>query len=158
MKDKDEKKTRRAGEDKTELSRREWLIDVGKAAALAGIAGKAGSLQADGFSAPASSESRPQTLPAGLYRPAPGHLGRALEGDSRFHPVPPGCPVDFIRPRTGPFEPQFFSPDEYQVIHRLAALMLGESSAAPGKSSDGDIVDEVAEWIDLHTYRFAGVR
>lgn len=158
MEDKDEKKRGRAGDEKAGLSRREWLIDVGKAAALAGIAGKAGSLQADGFSAPASSESRPETLPAGLYRPASGHLGSALAGDSRFHPVPPGCPVDFIRPRTGPFEPQFFTPDEYQVIHRLAGLMLGESPVAPGKSSDGNIVDEVAEWIDLHTYSFAGVR
>jgi len=158
MEDKDQEKTRRAGEEKPGLSRREWLIDVGRAAALAGISGGTGPLQADALTEPGVSESKPETLPPGLYRPAYGHLGRALEDDSRFHPIPPGCPVDFIRPRSKPFGPQFFSRDEYQVIHRLTALMLGEAPIASEKSSDGSIVDEVAEWIDLHTYGFAEVR
>lgn len=158
MKDKDEEKIKHEGEEKAGLSRRKWLIDVGKAAALAGIAGKAGPLQADALSAPPSTESRPETLPPGLYHPAPGHLGRALEEDSRFHSIPPGSPVDYIGPHSGPFEPQFFSPDEYRTIRRLTALILGEPSAASGKPSDGNIVNEVAEWVDLHVYSFAEVR
>ncbi len=155
MEDKDEKKTRRTGDEEAGLSRRKWLIDVGKAAALAGIAGKTGPLHVEALTAPASSESKPESLPPGLYLPSYGHLGHALEDDSRFRQVPPGCPVDFIRPHSKPFEPQFFSPDEFKVIHRLTALMLGEAPAASGKSPDGNIVDEVAEWIDLHTYSFA---
>ena len=161
MEEKDEKKTTGGSGEKAGLSRREWLIDLGKAAALAGIAGKSASLDAErmiGFPAP---ETRPETLPPGLYNPSFDHLGHALGNDMRFHPIPPGCEVDFIRPRTGPFEPQFFSGDEYKIIRRLTSLMLGEPEGLPGEtadSSDGNIVDEVAEWVDLHTYSFAGVR
>lgn len=158
MEDKEKEKGKSTDEEKTGLSRREWLIDIGKAAALAGIAGKAGPLPADALQAPPASEAKPEALPPGLYRPSSGHLGHALEDYSRFHPIPAGCPVDFIRPRHKPFEPTFFSPDEYKVIHRLTALMLGETAGGSDKSSDGNIVDEVAEWIDLHTYSFTKVR
>ena len=147
--------------DNINLSRREWLIDLGKAAALAGIAGKTTPLGAEGLAGKPASETAPETFPQGLYRPSSEHLGHALGNDTRFHPIPPGCEVDFIRPRKGPFEPQFFSRDEYKVVRRLTALMLGEpaeSSASGAKSTDGNLVDEVAEWIDLQTYSFAGVR
>ncbi|HXH49711.1 MAG TPA: gluconate 2-dehydrogenase subunit 3 family protein [Terriglobia bacterium] len=161
MEDKDENKATGGRGEKTGLSRREWLIDLGKAAALVGIAGKSSSLGAEGMSGLPASEARPEALPPGLYSPSFDHLGHALGNDMRFHPIPPGCEVDFIRPRTGPFEPEFFSADEYKVIHRLTALMLGEPAGADGEtanSSDENIVDEVAEWIDLHAYSFAGVR
>ncbi len=144
---------------KVDLSRREWLIDLGKAAALAGIAGTP--LGAEGLAENSSSETGPETLPPGLYRPSSEHLGHALGNDMRFHPIPPGCEVDFIRARKGPFEPQFFSRDEYKVVRRLTVLMLGESNGSSGESAhstDGNIVDEVAEWIDLHTYSFGGIR
>ena len=160
-KDKDKEKTTGGRDDNVGLSRREWLIDLGKAAALAGIAGKAVPLGADGLAGNPARETGPGTLPAGLYRPSPEHLGHALGNDSRFHPIPPGCEVDFIRPRKGPFEPQFFSREEYKVIHRLTSLMLGESAGSSGSGAHaegGNIVDEVAEWVDLQTYSFAGVR
>jgi hypothetical protein len=161
MEDSGEKKASDSNLKKRGLSRRKWLIDVGKATALVGIAGKASPFEAEGFAGPKSPETVPAKLPPGLYYPSSEHLGAALVDDSRFHPVPPGCEVDFVRPRKGPFEPQFFSPDEYKVVHRLTALMLGESSPAAAmgaSSSEGNIVDEVAEWIDLHTYSIAGVR
>jgi hypothetical protein len=154
MEDEDKQKTQGSGAGEGEFTRRRWLIEVGKAAALAGIAG---CLPA----ASAASESKPETLPAGLFVPAPDHLSHALLEDSRFHPIPPGSPMEFIRPRSGPFEPQFFSRKEYAVIHRLTALILGESSAVSegsGHNSGGALVDEVAEWVDLRTYSFAGVR
>ena len=160
MEDKVDKKTTSGNGEKTGLSRRKWLIDIGKAAAAAGIAGKA--LPFEGESEPTPvAESVPKTLPPGLYRPSSGHLGNALANDSRFHQIPPGCEVDFIRPGTGPYEPQFFPREEYKVIQRMTALMLGESVDSSGESaasSNGNIVDEVAEWVDLHTYSFAGVR
>ena len=159
MKNKKEKASADGGEEKGRLSRREWLIDVGKAAALAGIAGKAAPVEAEGAAGLTPGNAKPERLPPGLYRPLPAHLGGALESDSRFHPIPPGCPVDFIRPRSGPFEPQFFSPGDYRVIRRLTALMLGEpGGGGSGSSSDDNIVDEVAQWIDLHTHSFAGIR
>jgi len=161
VEDKIKKKATDGSGDKVDLSRREWLIDLGKAAALAGIAGKAAPLEAEGLARNPASEIGPQTLPPGLYRPSSEHLGHALGNDMRFHPIPPGCEVDFIRARKGPFEPQFFSRDEYKVVRRLTVLMLGEPAASSEKSAnstDGNIVDELAEWIDLHTYSFGGVR
>jgi hypothetical protein len=161
VEEKDEKKATGGSGEKTGLSRREWLVDLGKAAALAGIAGKTASLDAKGTSGLPASEARPEALPPGLYSPSFDHLGHALGNDMRFHAIPPACEVDFIRPRTGPFEPEFFSPDEYKVIHRLTALMLGEPAGAYGETANSSvesIVDEVAEWIDLNTYSFAGVR
>ncbi len=157
----DKEKAAGRGEKKGGISRRKWLIDVGKTAALAGIAGKAGPLEASASPAPAHSESGSEALPPGLYRPSYDHLTHALESESRFHPIPPGCPVDFVQPRSGPFEPQFFSREEYQVVHRLTALLLGESPASSGQSKSapgGSVTDEVAQWIDLHVYSFASVR
>ncbi|HET7841073.1 MAG TPA: gluconate 2-dehydrogenase subunit 3 family protein, partial [Terriglobia bacterium] len=126
---------------------------------LAGIAGKSAVLAAEPATSNVASEAKAENLPPGLYRPSSEHLGHALVEDSRFHPIPPGCQVDFIRPRSGPFEPQFFSRDEYKVIRRLTALMLGESPAeSADRTKEESIVDEVGEWIDLRTYSFAGVR
>ncbi len=153
-----EKKTTEDSSEKSSLSRREWLIDIGKAAALAGIAGP---LQADFLAGPMAPEAQPESLPPGLYYPESGHLGSALASDSRFHSIPPGCEVDFVRPRTGPYELQFFSRNEYTVVYRMTALMLGETASTPednGKGSNESIVDEVAEWIDLRNYSFAGIR
>lgn len=161
MENKNEKKDQGVGPEKSGISRRKWLIDVGKAAALAGISGKTVPLDAETAAGIPVSEKELESLPPGLYRPSSGHLGKALQDDSRFHPIPPGCQVDFIRPRTVPYQPQFFSQGEYKVIRRLTALMLGEpseSSPEGATSSDGNIVDEVAEWVDLRNYSFSGVR
>ncbi|HKT12270.1 MAG TPA: gluconate 2-dehydrogenase subunit 3 family protein [Terriglobia bacterium] len=157
----DDKKNQESGPEESGVSRRKWLIDVGKAAALAGIAGRTAPLGAEVSAGILAPQNSADTLPPGLYLPSSGHLGMALEDDSRFHRMEPGCEVDFVRPRTGSYEPQFFSSDEYQMIYRLTALMLGEPagpSADGAKPSGGNIVDEVAEWVDLRTYSFSGGR
>ena len=161
MEENDDKKTANGCDKKIGLTRRKWLIDIGKAAAVAGVAGKSLPFEAEGIPATVAPKDIPEKLPPGLYSPAFHHLGSALGNDSRFHAIPPGCEVDFIRLRTGPFEPQFFTQEEYKVIHKLTALILGEPEAAPQKNvqpTSDNIVDEVAEWIDLRTYSFSGIR
>ena len=54
MEHKDEEKTRDESEEKEGVSRRKWLIDGGKPAALAGSAGKAGPREAEAPAGPAA--------------------------------------------------------------------------------------------------------
>jgi hypothetical protein len=91
-------------------------------------------------------------LPPGVYRPSTDHLSHALMSAERFHPIPPGCPTDYVRPSTGPFEPLFFSASEFPIIRRLTQLLLGETSE---RSAVGQ---EVAEWIDLRVSSAEDVR
>jgi hypothetical protein len=159
MSKKNQEGPHREKEGKRGVSRRKWMINVGKAAALAGMSSKAGAFGGKSAMLQAA-ESQTENFPPGLYRPSFDHLSHALESDARFHVIPPDCPVDYIRPHNGPFQPQFFSIDEYKVIHRLTALVLGEEPDAMERSASHGhtVADEVAEWIDLRTHSFAGVR
>ncbi|MGI9074534.1 MAG: gluconate 2-dehydrogenase subunit 3 family protein [Bryobacteraceae bacterium] len=129
-----------------ELTRRLWILGVSETALGLGFAGALG-----------ADASQPVSLPPGLYQPLTDHLGHALESAERFHPIPPGSQTDYVRPRTGPFEPLFFSPDEIAVIRRLTELILGEGSGA-GKDGRASVGEEVAEWIDLRAFSSAGTR
>ncbi len=91
-------------------------------------------------------------LPAGVYRPSTDHLSHALMSAERFHPIPPGCPTDYVRPSTSPFEPLFFSASQFPVIRRLTELMLADASG------NAAISQEVAEWIDLRVSSAEDVR
>jgi hypothetical protein len=68
----------------------------------------------------------------------------------QYHSIPPDCPTDYVLPRSGKFEPQFFTASEFQVVRRLTELLLGD--APPGLSQ------EVAEWIDLRVASARGIR
>ena len=83
-------------------------------------------------------------------------MTHALTSDDRFHPIPPGCETDFVRPPSGPFQPQFFSPADFQVVKRLVALILGEAedTAANAEAT----ISEISEWIDLEVFNSAAVR
>jgi len=74
----------------------------------------------------------------------------------RFHPITPGCPTDYIRPRNRPFEPLFFSASEFAVITRMTQLLLGEVPENDGSESES-VGREVAEWIDLQVSSASGV-
>lgn len=119
-----------------DITRRDALVTLGQAAAA--------------FALPPIPTASPQ-LPPGVYLPSSDHLGHALMSSARFHPVPPGCPTDYTRPRTGPFQPLFFSPADFAVVRRITQLMLGEE----GETS---AAQEVAEWIDLQVASASGVR
>ena len=132
-----------------DISRREWLMRLGGTAVLMGFQG-----------APAACTNGPASaatdrLPPGLYDPSQDHMTHVLESDRRFFPVPAGSETDFLRPPSGPFQPQYFSPPDFAVVKRLVALVLGERDA--GSELAGTIV-EISEWIDLEVYSSAAVR
>jgi hypothetical protein len=137
-----------------ELSRREWMVRLAEGAVLIGFSGAAPERSAAWESSLAGTEGSAATLPPGLYLPSVDHLTHALTNDERFRMVPPGSETDYVRPRNGPFEPQFFSRQEFRVIQRIVELMLGES--AP--TDRAQVINEVAEWIDLAVYSSGGVR
>ena len=117
------------------------MITISQATAGLGIAGK---IQGQGNEAAA--------LPPGVYAPSTDHLGHALMSAERFHPIPPGCPTDYVRPARGPFAPLYFSASEFAVVRSITQLLLGE---VPGESGASQ---EVAEWIDLRVWSADGVR
>jgi len=120
-------------------TRRDWVLTIsGTAAAGLGVAWTA---HGDAL-----------TLPPGVYLPSTDHLGHALMSADQYHPIPPGCPTDYVSPPSGSFQPLFFSKLEFPAIHRLTALMLGEVS---GNSS---VIQEVSEWIDLRLSTAAAVQ
>ncbi len=146
---------------RADLTRREWLLRLGETVALMGFSGVAG--QAEGAAASLLVVSAQSALPPGLYEPSSDHLSHALMADDQFHPIPPGSQTAYVRPRSGPFRPQFFSPSEFQIVRQIVGLMLGDvaelsSAGNAEKKTAPQIVDEVAEWLDLTVLSAAEVR
>lgn len=126
----------------SEPTRRSWLVTIGCAGLGLGVAEHL------------PAEARPVTqLPPGLYGPSSEHLGHALMSSEPYHPIPPGCPTDYVRSRNAPFTPLFFTRDEFARIRALVHLVLGDLSPSPGAQSQ-----EVAEWIDLQVMSAEAVR
>ncbi|MFZ0593162.1 MAG: gluconate 2-dehydrogenase subunit 3 family protein [Bryobacteraceae bacterium] len=126
-----------SGED-SNVSRRAAIVAIGQAATGFGLST---SILAD--------TKNTLELPPGIYQASRDHLGHALMSVGRFHPIPPGCPTDYIRPRMEPFTPLFFSPADFAVVRRLTELVLG---------GNGSSVQEVAEWVDLRVAIATDVR
>jgi len=144
---------------KDELTRRDWLVRIGKTAAVGGFSGEV----AEALLSLAPSAPMPDTLPPGLYEPSNDHLTHALGADGLFHPVPSGSATDFRVPRSGPYAPKFFSADDFKVVGRVVELILGEpvgSSHEPRSegSAPGTCSAEVAEWVDFVAANSTGVR
>jgi hypothetical protein len=127
------------------FSRRNWLVTIGQAAISLGLSNNL----------PADTNGGP-SLPPGLYLPSTNHLGHALMATQRFHPIPPDCPTDYIRPPKEPFTPLFFSKSEFAIISRIVQLLLGE--AEEKSAGDASITSDVAAWIDLCVANGDGVR
>lgn len=154
------------------LTRREWLLRLGGAAALAGFGGIApdgasGALLPAGSSAQsAAAPSRaPAVLPPGLYDPSADHLTHVLMRDQRFVTPPAGSETEYAQPHPEPYKPIFFSSEEFPVVRRLVWLMLNTSYQQPAQSSSvseepvsDETVNEIAEWIDLVVSQSVSVR
>jgi len=117
------------------------MITISQAAAGLAIAG----------TAPGEGKSA-VVLPAGVFETSTDHLAHALMSAERFHPIPPECPTDYVRPLRGPFEPLFFSMSQFSVLRRLIELLLGEAS------EDASVSQEIAEWVDLRVSSAKGER
>jgi hypothetical protein len=132
--------------DDSDISRRSAIVTIGQAAVGIGLSG---TLRAE-------TDGHPQ-LPAGLYQASNDHLTHALMSSGRFHPIPPGCPTDYIHPKSEPFTPLFFSSSEFTIVRRVAQLMLGDALSMR-LSGTPAFAEEIAEWIDLRVASAAAVR
>jgi len=140
-----------------DLTRRQWLR-LGHGVLLTGFSGVVGELAAGALTAHQAAESPSPGLPPGLYLPSNDHLTHALMSDEPYHPAPPGSETDYVRPRTGPFEPQFFTADQFAEARRLVELILGESPQGVRDAQGAPVAEEVAEWIDLIVFHAESVR
>ena len=149
--------------------RREWLLRLGETAFLVGVSEALG--EAKPQPAPAATAPPATALPPGLYEPSSDHMSHALTSDARFHAIPAGTETDYVRPHRGPFQPEFLTPQEFQIVRRIVELMIGEGAelsptaatpnAAPGRGSSpgsDDVADEVAEWFDLRLAQAPAIR
>ena len=123
-----------------EQTRRSWLITIGQATVGLGVAGWLPCYSADAVD-----------LPPGIYLPSKDHLSHALMNTERYHPIPPGCPTDYVRPADASAHPLFFSEPEFRVVIRLVELLLGNVS-------DEGTPQEVARWVDLCASSAAAAR
>jgi hypothetical protein len=113
-------------------TRRQWLLQLGGGAVLAGWSG----LDLDAAE-----------LPPGVYEASRDHLGHALAGE----PIAVGGETELVQPRTAAFQPAFFSKDEYRTLVQLTGLLVGEPANIP-------VISEIAGWIDLTLGEAAAVR
>jgi hypothetical protein len=129
-----------------DVTRREWLLRLGEMVALAGVSG----LVPDPSSYLLAAARDQIELPPGLYTPSSDALVHALRGAHTAFVSPPGSETDYAPPETSPFSPQFFSPDEFQIVTRFAEILLGNIDAKP--------LTQTARWIDLYLHSSQAVR
>lgn len=126
----------------TQITRRQWLLRLGETVALAGVSGLVPEYPMSFFS------NEPAPLPPGLYEPSADHLVRALSG---HHPASPpaGSETDYVQ--AGASRPlQLFSAEDFNTITSFVSTLLGDVQ--------GDVLNEVARWVDLWCYSAQGVR
>ena len=129
-----------------EITRRQWILRLGEAVALAGFSGLAPEIAAGLL----SGEMQYADLPPGLYLPSADALVHALKGAHKQLAPPLGTETDYVQPSAIPFQPRFFSGEEFAIISRLAKIILGEVDPAA--------LSQATQWIDLWLYSAADVR
>jgi gluconate 2-dehydrogenase subunit 3-like protein len=119
-------------------SRRQWLLRLGEFVALAGVSGIVPEF-ATHFAQ--GQQTAAAALPPGLYNGSQDHLVHALSsGGSKWTP-PAGSETEYVQPSSGAYHPQFFSAEDFPVVTRLIAILLG--------SVDTTAVSQAARWCDL---------
>lgn len=143
MKDFDQIRSAGTSDD---LTRRQWILRLGELVALAGMSG----IIPEFATLTAGQEVAAIGLPPGLYEPSQDHLVHALSSAGKNWTPPPGSETDYVVPGSGPYQPQFFSAEEFPVATRLLEILLGKVD--PGAAS------QAAQWFDLYLHSAAGVR
>jgi len=126
-----------------EITRRQWLLRLGEMVTLAGVSG----LIPPGALLSAQEQAE---LPPGLYAPSASDLVHALSSGHHFMTPPPGSETDYAQPAVSPFQPQFFSPDEFRLVTRITEIILGNVPA--------DALAQATQWTDLSFYSGDGIR
>ena len=135
----------RMPEDTDDLTRRQWLLRLGEMVVLAGVSGlvpEAATALLD------TKRSAFAALVPGLYSPAEQHLAHALASGKDY--PPPGSETDYVQPGSHPFQPQFFSHEEFQVVSRFVEIVLGKV--------DPDALAQTTQWFDFWLHSAERVR
>lgn len=128
----------------SQVTRREWLLRLGEAVALAGVSGLVPETSLRLFAA----EQASTALPPGLYDPSSDHLVHALSSAKSFVP-PPGSETDYVQPGV-PYALQFFSAEEFRNVRSFVSILLGNIADSA--------LTETAQWVDLWFHSADGVR
>jgi Gluconate 2-dehydrogenase subunit 3 len=128
-----------------DVTRRQWLLRLGEMIVLAGISGV---VPETSISFLEAQQDHPE-LPPGLYTPSTDDLVHALSAHNGLAP-PAGSETDYAQPARSPFQPQFFSPDEFRIVTRLAEIILGKV--------EPEALAHTTRWIDLCFQSSDGVR
>ena len=119
-----------------EITRRQWLLRLGEVGMLAGVSG----LVPDVLGAVIEDQERVLSLPPGLYDPSADAMVHALGHHGLVIP-PPGSETEYAIRSSSPFQPHFFSHEEFGVVVRITEIILGKM--------DTTTLSEVTRWIDL---------
>jgi Gluconate 2-dehydrogenase subunit 3 len=142
--------TRTGSSPAEDLSRRQWLLRLGEMVVLAGVSGlvpeSGAALLGEGQDASPAAAA----LPLGLYDASPEHLVHALSSSGKKWSPPPGSETDYVQPNSPPFQPQFFSVEEFRVVARFVEILLGNAEATA--------LAQATQWFDHWMYSAAGVR
>jgi hypothetical protein len=133
-----------------DLSRRQWLLRLGEMVVLAGVSGLVPESAAALLSAQDAAQPVATVLPPGLYDASPDHLVHALSSAGKNWSPPAGSETDYVRPSVLPFQPQFFSPEEFREVTRFIEILLG--------NVDSGALAQAAQWFDAWLHSAAGVR
>lgn len=129
------------------VTRRQWLLRLGETVVLAGVSG----LVPEDATALLGAEQQPvAALAPGLYESSEQHLIHALRSAGKPYATPPGSETDYVKPSSWPFQPQFFSHEEFRIVTRFVEIVLGK--VGPGALA------QTTQWLDLWLHSAPGVR
>jgi len=146
----EEQPTRTASSQADDPSRRQWLLRLGEMVVLAGVSGLVPESAAALLGAAQDAPLAASALPPGLYDASPEHLVHALSSGSKKWSPPPGSETEYVQPNSLPFQPQFFSVEEFRIVTRFVEILLGDV--------DATALSQATQWFDLWLYSAAGVR
>lgn len=126
-----------------EVTRRVWLLRLGEMVILAGVSGFVPECSTHLLCATGEYAA----LPPGLYTPSGDDLVHAL---AHKHAPPPGAETDYVQPSSSPFQPLFFSEEEFRIVTRLVEIILG--------TVETPALSQTTQWLDLWFYSAEGVR